>query len=59
MKAGYTVSNVSFTGSKIVEVINYEHSNRVLNMGWIFPKTPYKTKDENTVGVWKIKQLKN
>ena len=59
MKAGYTVKNASITGDKLIEVINYQHSNTVLNMGWFYTETPYKLKDENTVGVWKLKQLKN
>ena len=59
MKAGYTVVNTLMIGDKLIEVINYERTNKVLNMGWIFPETPYKLKDENTVGIWKLKHFKN
>ena len=59
MKAGYTVVNTSIRGDKLIEVINYERTNKVVNMGWIFTETPYKLKDSNTVGIWKLKHFKN
>ena len=59
MKAGYSVIHSVINGDKLIEVINRPIINTVINLGWIFPQTAYKKKDENTVGVWKLKQLKN
>jgi hypothetical protein len=59
MKAGYTILNAVSNYDNIVEVINHEKNNEVVYLGWINTVTPYKTKSKESVGVWKLKKLKN
>jgi hypothetical protein len=59
MKAGYTILNGVMNYDKIVEVINHEKINQVVNLGWLITASPYKLRSHETVGVWKLKQLKN
>lgn len=59
MEAGYRVIDAVGKGDTICEVRNNHKSNEVINLGWIFPNSAYKTKDNNSVGVWKLKQIKN
>ena len=59
MKAGYYTSNVISEGNSVIEVINNSESNLVMNLGWIYMKTLIALKSKNTIGVWKLKQLKN
>ena len=58
MKTGFEIINAVHKGDNIIEVINHQEDNSVVNLGWIFPKTAYIGKNHETVGVWKIKQLK-
>ena len=58
MKAGFTISNGISVIDNVIEVRNNPVSNHVFNLGWIFEKTAYITKDKYTVGVWRRKQLK-
>ena len=59
MKSGYRVINSVSNGATAIEVINNEKENHIMNLGWIYLRTAYYTKDKSTVGVWKLKQLKN
>ena len=59
MKTGYTILNGVGKGDNIIEVMNHLETNQVVNLGWIFPKTAYSFRTKDTVGVWKIKKLKN
>lgn len=58
MKAGFKIMNAISKGHTTVEVRNDPVLNHVFNLGWMFEKTAYTTKDENTVGIWRRKQLK-
>lgn len=59
MKSRYTILNAVMNYDNIVEVINHQTKNQVVNLGWLIPSSPYKLKNHETVGVWKIKKLKN
>jgi len=57
MKAGYKVIRLEYCKSPLfIEVINFEFSNEVYTVFW---KTFEKRNSTDTIGVWKIKQLKN
>jgi len=58
MKAGYSITRLEHCAPpKCIEVINYHFSNEVYNVFW-FNYTEC-NRDTNSIGVWKIKQLKN
>lgn len=59
MKAGYTVVDAVMSWDKLIEVINRSEKNEVVHLGWISPTIGVKCKSSETVGFWKIKQLKN
>lgn len=59
MKAGYTILNSVMDIDKIIEVINYEKKSEIVHLGWTITSSPYKLRSHETVGVWKLKQLKN
>ena len=59
MKSRYTILNAVMNYDNIVEVINHQTKNQVVNLGWLMTSSPYKLKNYETVGVWKIKKLKN
>lgn len=59
MKAGYNIVNSISIGNTAIEVLNRQDSNDIINLGWMYLKTAYIYKSESTVGVWKLKQLKN
>lgn len=59
MKAGYKIIDGLSSYDKIMEVINNEKTNEIIHLGWINPITAYKQKGSETVGVWKLKNLKN
>lgn len=59
MEAGYTVVNAVSGYDNIVELINHESKNQIVLLGWINKLNAYKLKSNETVGVWKLKKLKN
>lgn len=59
MKAGYKVIDGLNSYDKILEVINKQKTNEIIHLGWISPITAYKCKSNDTVGVWKLKKIKN
>ena len=58
MQAGYTVSSGILKGDNFIEVVNYQDSNIVYNLGWIYNDNATRFKDKNSIGIWKRKQLK-
>lgn len=59
MQTGYTVSNGILKGDNFIEVVNYQDSNKVYNLGWIYGDNVTRFRDKNSIGMWKRKQLKN
>ena len=59
MKAGYKVIDGLNSYDNILEVINKQKTNEIIHLGWINPFTAYKLRSYETVGVWKLKKLKN
>lgn len=59
MEKGFTITTiVAYSSDNIIEVVNYQTANCVFNVGW-FNRSPVDgAKDSNTVGIWKIKNLK-
>lgn len=56
MREGYrSFYNVNYKSDKFIEVANDEFTNEVINYGWNKRISYDASKDENTVGVWKIK----
>ena len=58
MKAGYRVIRLEHcTPPKAIEVLNFQFSNEVYTVFW--HDYTNCNRDTNSIGVWKIKQLKN
>jgi hypothetical protein len=56
MREGYIVTNrINYSLYKFIEVTNFKILNEVLNLGWINENKLNKSKNQYTVGVWKIK----
>lgn len=59
MKPDYIIASfINYRFDKCIEVINDKFCNEVVNYGLSNIKAYNKSKDEDTVGVWKIKELK-
>lgn len=56
MKLGYEAYTIVHPFCTCIEVVNYPIKNLVLNMGCT--KKEWANTDKNTVGFWKIKNLK-
>lgn len=59
MKVDYTVENKLKQGQSFILVSNYKYSNNVVNQGFYSEKLLIGTGSFHSVGIWKIKQLKN
>jgi len=59
MKAGYTIIHDDYINESdtIMEVLNYDHKNTITFYAWP-DRSCFKVMSD-TIGVWKIKQLKN
>ena len=60
MKIRYTLFYlINYKEDKFIEVINDLFCNEVIHYGWNKRISYDASKDETTIGVWKIKKLKN
>jgi len=59
MKAGYKVDRILFKSDMFIEVVNYPEDNEVFIIGWKDYDGYLKSRNENTVGVWIIKNKCN
>jgi len=56
MREGYIIENfINFETDRFIEVINIKSENEVMNFGWQKIEAMKNIKDDERVGVWKIK----
>ena len=56
MREGYIIQNfINFEMDRFIEVVNIKSENEVMNFGWQKIESIKIFKDEDSIGVWKIK----
>ena len=59
MNSEYIVEWIINPRDTCLEVCNYQPMNKVILYGWVNYKSYKESRDEFTVGVWKVKTLKD